>query len=164
MDLHHAWAARAAAKPLNKGQLMPRAASCAALVLGAVQAKNCIPAAQAEPNAAWPRDDGGSRALRRPVALPRPIGRRAAARGLARRDARTALPPELLPAVQPRLDAALRLSRERDVHGRTAGGGDAALVAGRGRALRRRRAGPARRGVPGLVGLLRLGPSTWSPR
>ena len=40
---------------------MPGAASRAALVLGAVQAKNCIPAAQAEPNAAWPRDDGGSR-------------------------------------------------------------------------------------------------------
>ena len=44
---------------------MPRAAStcCAALVLGAVQARgpNCNPAAQARPDAAWPRDDGGSR-------------------------------------------------------------------------------------------------------
>ena len=44
---------------------MPRAAStcCAALVLGAVQARgpNCNPAAQARPDATWPRDDGGSR-------------------------------------------------------------------------------------------------------
>ena len=44
---------------------MPRAAStcCAALVLGAVQARgpNCFPAAQARPDATWPRDDGGSR-------------------------------------------------------------------------------------------------------
>ena len=43
---------------------MPRAAStcCAALVLGAVQARgpNCNPAAQARPDATWPRDDGGS--------------------------------------------------------------------------------------------------------
>ena len=71
-DSHHAWAARAAAKPLNKGQhtahytaVMPRAAStcCAAVVLGAVQARgpNCFPAAQARPDATWPRDDGSSR-------------------------------------------------------------------------------------------------------
>ena len=59
--------------------------------------------------------------------------------------------------VQPRLDPALRLCSKHDVQGRTAGGGDAALVEGRGRALRRRRAGPIDRGVPGLVGLLRLG-------
>ena len=46
---------------------MPRAAStcCAALVLGAVQARgpNCVPAAQARPDATWPREDS-----RRPYA------------------------------------------------------------------------------------------------
>jgi hypothetical protein len=44
---------------------MPGAASRAALVLGAVQARgpNCVPAAQARPDAAWPREDS-----RRPYA------------------------------------------------------------------------------------------------
>ena len=46
---------------LREAYLAPGSPLCAALFLGAVQARNCFQADQARPDAAWPRDDGGSR-------------------------------------------------------------------------------------------------------